>query len=199
MKKSIAIALILALTGCGGESVDEWSNTGGTGTNTPSQPSVPSTDGKDGWRYFSVENGEGEIFYTRGEVDSLNTYPNPKYAGLKSRAFIYAERERLLPKGSGISESIKIFTGSAVACTPTCEIPIKFNNSRQSYQMRYSTNDEVLIPASNQVGKDLFNKLTLSNSATISLPIIGINKDVDLDFNLRGYKASMMKLSIENL
>lgn len=199
MKKLLIVGLVLALSGCGGgyDTMDYARPGGGIG-NTVTKPTVPSTpDDKNNWRYSSVKNSDGEVFYTKAENSSLNTYPNPDFQGLEARSFFYVERERIRP--SGISESVKIFAGSEVSCTPTCQIPIKFNSGRQNYLMRYSASNEVLVPVNAQVGKDLFDKFTRSNSAVVTLPIIGLNRSVEVEFNLRGYDALQMKLSIEGL
>lgn len=199
MRKLFAVGLVLMLSGCGGgyDSLPPLISDGGGGT--IGAGGIGSGGYKDDgeWRYSSVDNSAGEVFNTKAENNAINTYPDPEVDGLSARPFIIAERQRLLP--GTVSESIKIYTGSAVACVPTCQIPIKFNSNRQSYLMQYSTLDEVLVPVSAEVGKDLFDKFTKSNSAVITLPIIGLSDNVDSEFNLRGYEADRMKLSIDDL
>jgi hypothetical protein len=198
MKSLLVVGLVVALSGCGEfkELPPQVSN--GNGGTVGAGSTYPQGDKEDGnWRYSSVKNSGGEVFNAKAENSAINTYPDPEVSGLNARPFVIAERQRLLP--STASESIKIFTGSAVACVPTCQIPIKFNSNRQSYLMQYSTLDEVLVPVSAEVGKDLFDKFTRSNSAVITLPIIGLSDKVDSEFNLRGYEADRMKLSIDSL
>ncbi len=200
MKKLLAIGLALMFSGCGGgyDSLPPQVSNGGGGT-IGAGSTIGSGGSKDdgNWRYSSVKNSGGEIFNAKAENDAINTYSDPEVSGLNARPFVIAERQRLL--SGTVSESVKIFTGSAVACVPTCQIPIKFNSNRQSYLMQYSTLDEVLVPVSAEVGKDLFDKFTKSNSAVITLPIIGLSDKVDSEFNLRGYEANRMKLSIDDL
>ena len=199
MKKLLAVGLALVLSGCGGgfddmDAARPGGGIGNTGSDKPTVPDKPSD--KENWRYSSVTNSDGEVFYTKAENTSLNSYPDPDFQGLEARSLLYVERERIRP--SGISESIKIFSGSAVSCTPTCQIPIKFNSGRQNYLMRYSTNNEVLVPANDQIGRDLFNKFTQSNSAVVTLPVVGLYNKVDIEFNLKGYDPRRMKLTIDN-
>lgn len=200
MKKLLAVGLALILSGCGGgyDSLPPQVSDGNGGT-IGAGGTIGSGGSKDDgeWRYSSVDNSAGEVFNTKAENNAINTYPDPEVDGLNARPFVIAERQRLLP--GTVSESIKIYTGSAVACVPTCQIPIKFNSNRQSYLMQYSTLDEVLAPVSAEVGKDLFDKFTKSNSAVITLPIIGLSDKVNSEFNLRGYEADRMKLSIDDL
>lgn len=199
MKKLLAVGLALVLSGCGGGYDDmdaARAGMGGIGSNGSDNPSTPSNPNEKGnWRYSSVTNSDGEVFYTKAENNSLNSYPDPDFQGLEARSFLYVERERIRP--NGISESIKIFAGSAVSCTPTCQIPIKFNGGRQNYLMRYSTNNEVLVPVNDQISRDLFNKFTQSNSAVVTLPVIGLYNKVDIEFNLKGYDPRKMKLTID--
>ena len=200
MKKLLAISLALVISGCGGgyDSLPPQVSNGGGGT-IGAGGTIGSGGSKDDgeWRYSSVNNSAGEVFNAKAENNAINTYPDPEVSGLNARPFVIAERQRLL--SGTVSESIKIYTGSAVACVPTCQIPIKFNSNRQSYLMQYSTLDEVLVPVSAEVGKDLFDKFTKSNSAVITLPIIGLSDKVNSEFNLRGYEADRMKLSIDDL
>lgn len=199
MKKLLAVGLVLVLSGCGGgyDTMDYARPGGGIGNHGSDKPTVPDKPSdKENWRYSSVTNSDGEVFYTKAENTSLNSYPDPDFQGLEARSLLYVERERIRP--SGISESIKIFSGSAVSCTPTCQVPIKFNSGRQNYLMRYSTSNEILVPVNTQVGKDLFDKFTRSNSAVITLPIVGLNSKVDVEFNLRGYDSRRMQLTIDS-
>lgn len=197
MKKLLAVGLALVLSGCGGFDDMDAARLGmggiGSTVTKPNKPDNPSENGN--WRYSSVTNSDGEVFYTKAENTSLNSYPDPDFQGLEARSLLYVERERIRP--SGISESIKIFAGSEVSCTPTCQIPMKFNGGRQNYLMRYSTNNEVLVPANDQIGRDLFNKFTQSNSAVVTLPVVGLYNKVDIEFNLKGYDPRRMKLTID--
>ena len=200
MKKLLAVGLVLALSGCGGgyDSLPPLVSDGNGGTIGAGGTIGSGGSKEDGeWRYSSVDNSAGEVFNAKAENNAINTYPDPEVDGLNARPFVIAERQRLLP--GTVSESVKIFTGSAVACVPTCQIPIKFNSNRQSYLMQYSSDNDVLIPVSADVGKDLFDKFTKSNSAVVTLPIIGLSDKVDSEFNLRGYEANRMKLSIDDL
>lgn len=199
MKKLLAVGLALVLSGCGGgfDDMDAARPGGGIGNHGSDKPTVPDKPSdKENWRYSSVTNSVGEVFHAEAENRSLNDYPDPKFQGLKVSSLLYIERDRIRP--NGISESIKIFAGSEVSCTPTCQIPIKFNSGRQNYLMRYSTSNEILVPVNAQVGKDLFDKFTRSNSAVVTLPIVGLNSKVDVEFNLKGYDSRRMQLTIDS-
>lgn len=55
-----------------------------------------------------------------------------------------------------------------------------------------SSSDGVLVPINEFTENQLFNKITTSNSAIISLPIIGLSQPFDANFDLRGYNINKM-------
>lgn len=190
MKKSIAIALVLALTGCGGESVDEWSNTGGTGTNTPNQPNKPSppTNQKN-WQYSSVADGS-RVFALSATTYSLNAYQRPDYKNLEGRPWLTLERSK--SRDNVVKDTVVIFADSNTSCSPTCDVRMSFDGNWAAYRMRNSI-DGVLRPNDDATGTTLYKKFTSSNRATVRLPIIGLSQPFDANFDLSGYDLKWMK------
>lgn len=192
MKKLLAVGLALALSACGEfndlpPKIDNGNGGSiGAGSTFPQQE-----DGN--WKYGSVDN-DGVVFLLSARIDATNTYTVPKYPNLKQRSWIDLEKQKM-PSGT-IAKRFTIFAPEEVKCTPSCDIKIKFNSRIATYSFVQRV-DGVLNPANDQLSAELFDKTTQSNNATFYLPILGLSKVVESNFNLRGYDKRKMTFNDE--
>lgn len=186
MKKLLAVSLVLVLNGCGGgyDDMDAARPGGGIGnTGSDSNP-----EEKTQWQYASISNGSG-IFLLRASNYALNFYLEPQLNNVKHKPWIQLEKRK--SSSGAVTSSVAIFVNSNLSCTPSCKVAMSFDGNRATYEMRNSS-DGVLVPINEFTENQLFNKFTTSNSAIISLPIIGLSQPFDANFDLRGYNINKM-------
>ncbi len=190
MKKLLAVILVLVLSGCGGgfDDMDAARPGGGIG-NTGSDNNLPSNpEEKTQWQYSSISNGSG-IFSLRATNHALNFYYDPQLTDIKHKPWIQIEKRK--SSSGAVISTVAIFVNSNLSCTPSCKVAMNFDGNRATYEMRNSS-DGVLVPINEFTENQLFNRFTTSNSAIISLPIIGLSQPFDANFDLRGYDINKM-------
>ena len=190
MKKLLAVSLVLVLSGCDGgfDDMDAARPGGGIG-NTGSDNNTPSNpEEKTQWQYSSTSSSSG-LFSLRATNYALNFFYDPQVIELKHKPWIQLEKRKA--SSGAVTTTVAIFVNSNLSCTPSCKIAINFDGNRATYEMRNSS-DGILVPINEFTENQLFNKFTASNSALISLPIIGLSQPFDANFDLRAYDVNKM-------
>ena len=190
MKKLLAVSLVLVLSGCGGgfDDMDAARPGGGIG-NTGSDNNTPSNpEEKTQWQYSSTSSSSG-LLSLRATNYALNFFYDPQVIELKHKPWIQLEKRKA--SSGAVTTIVAIFVNSNLSCTPSCKIAINFDGNRATYEMRNSS-DGILVPINEFTENQLFNKFTASNSAIISLPIIGLSQPFDANFDLRAYDVNKM-------
>ena len=190
MKKLLAVSLVLVLSGCDGgfDDMDAARPGGGIG-NTGSDNNTPSNpEEKTQWQYSSTSSSSG-LFSLRATNYALNFFYDPQVIELKHKPWIQLEKRKA--SSGAVTTTVAIFVNSNLSCTPSCKIAINFDGNRATYEMRNSS-DGILVPINEFTENQLFNKFTASNSAIISLPIIGLSQPFDANFDLRAYDVNKM-------
>lgn len=191
MKKLGMIGVVLALTGCGGGYDDmDASRVGGGIGNTVTQPTNPSDPNQETtrWQYASTSNSSG-IFSLRASNYALNFFYDPNFPTVKNTPWVQLEKRQ--SSSGAVVDTVTIFVNATLSCTPSCSVPMTFDGNRANYQMRNDI-DGVIVPLNELTKNQLFNKFTTSNSAIVSLPIVGLSGPFDANFDLRGYDVNRM-------
>ena len=196
IRYSLVAALALTLTACGGgfDDMDAARPGGGISSNVTSgggKDSVNSGSNKGDWKYGSGSEN-GNVFITNADNFSLNTFPDSQYPNLQQRPWIKIQRQASF--NGGVLETVTIFAGEKVSCTPTCNVRILFGANARDYLMITSI-DSVLKPANDVVNQELFKKFTTENSAEITIPY-ATGKRFDARFNLKGYDEKRMGVTL---
>ena len=190
MQKLLAVILVLVLSGCGGgfDDMDAARPGGGIGS-TGSDNNPPNTpEEKAQWQYSYISNGSG-VFSLRANNYALNFFYDPQIVELKHEPWVQLEKRKA--SSGAVTSTVAIFVNSNLSCTPSCKIAMNFDGNRATYEMRNSS-DGILVPITEFTENQLFNKFTASNSAIVSLPIIGLSQPFDANFDLRGYDVNKM-------
>lgn len=183
------------LAGCGGgyDDMDAARVGGGIGNTVtlPTNPSDPSdpNQGNTRWQYSSTSSSSTGILSRRANNDALNFFYEPNFPTIKNTPWVQLEKRQ--SSSGAVTDTVAIFVNATLSCTPSCSVPMTFDGNRASYQMRNSI-DGVIVPLNELTKNQLFNKFTISNSAIISLPVVGLSEPFDANFDLRGYDVSRM-------
>lgn len=191
MKKIIAVSLVLALSGCGDDNDMALKRQGMIGsdvaipnTSKPNKPDKPDAN----WKYSSIASGS-KVLSLSATTYSLNTYPKPENKNVEGRPWVRIERTK--SQDDVVVDTVVIFADSKVSCTPSCDVPMSFDGTRATYRMQNTTSG-VLRPNDTATGKTLYKKFISSNKATVTLPIIGLDKPFEANFDLRNYDLKRM-------
>lgn len=190
MKRVIAVGLMVFLSGCGGgfDDMDAARPGGGIG-NTGSDNNQPGTpEEKTQWQYSSISSAD-RVFSLKATNYALNFFYDPKSTNKTYRPWV--ELERRQSSSGAVTDTVTVFVNSTLSCTPSCNVNMIFDGQRATYQMQNST-DGIIKPLNDVTEKALFNKLTTSNRATISLPVVGLSAPFDANFDLHGYDINKM-------
>lgn len=189
MKNLVVVGLALALAGCGGgyDDMDAARVGGGIG-NTVTQPSNPDEVETARWQYASTSDSNG-VFSLRANNYALNAFYDPNFPTVRNSPWVQLEKRQ--SSSGAVTDTVTIFVNATLSCTPSCSVPMTFDGNRANYQMRNNI-DGVIVPLNELTKNQLFNKFTTSNSAMVSLPIVGLSEPFDASFDLRGYNVNRM-------
>ena len=181
---------MVLLSGCGGgfDDMDAARPGGGIGSSGSDNNPPTNPEDKTRWQYSSVSNENG-VFSLSATNYSINTYQKPDYENLRGMPWIKLERD--LGRNGVVTDTVDIFTDSNVSCLPSCDIRMSFDGNWAVYKMQHVI-DGVIKPIDDATGKILFKKFTTSNTAIVSLPIIGLPAPFDANFDLSGYDTDKM-------
>lgn len=191
MKKYVVLVSILALSACGGgfDDLDAAREAGsgiGSTVNKPDQPNNPEIQTR--WQYSSTASGATTLS-VRAYNTALNSFMD---STTDTRYNPRVELEKRLVNNAS-TESVTIFVGSMLPCSPSCDVRIRFDGQLTIYRMQNS-GDGTIKPLDRNIEKALFRKFTTSNKAIVSYPILGLGNAFAAEFDLRGYDPRRMKL-----
>ncbi len=190
----LIVASLVGLSACGGFDDLDAARAAGAGigstVTTPNGPDTPTNpEIQSNWRYSSSEIGE-TIFSVSANNSAINSFVEPSTT-IRRTPRVMLNKQLL----NDLSiESVTIAVDSAIICLPSCDIRIRFNGQLAIYQMQDGGNGTI-VPANDRIKTDLFRRFTTSNSAIVSLPIVGFGNAFDAEFNLRNYDPKRMALS----
>lgn len=192
MKKLIAPLLCIILGGCGGyDDVDQkrdalvGSDPSTSNPSNPSNPSTPNPSTEGLWEYS--QSGTSRF----ATIKSLNTIPT---SNAMNDAIMTVRIQNFVDSAGTAKDYLTITVLFAdTDCLVNCQLRHKKNGSTSGvYRVRQSVNGVFSESsfASGDMAK-LIKNIKLSNSASLSVPLIGV-PDAEFEFDFSGYDNDFM-------
>ena len=189
---------VLFLSACGGDGYDV-SSIRDPGSKYPNpgdgiigKPPIPNTppEIQSHWEYSSTEI-EGSVLSLRATNYSLNTFKRPDYNDLEGKVLLKLERVR--SQNDTIADTVIFSVDSKTSCLPSCEVRMSFDGNSATYRMQQNSDGDIK-PIHNADEAKLFESLSSSQKATVSIPITGLSTNFEARFDLHDYDKSRMIL-----
>lgn len=189
MKKLLAVALCLALVGCGGEDDiqpvrDAFKDTSGapTAPANPSTPSNPST--KSAWEYS--ETGSSRF----AKIRSSNTIPT---SNANNDAIMLVTIQNFVDTSGMAKDYLNITVlFASTDCDVNCDLRFNRGSSSNLYKVRESV-DGVFGETSFASGdmEKLLESIQKAGKASIIVPLDDVRK-AEFEFDFSGYDSAYM-------